>query len=144
MVRYWIRVASREHVRFGVNGGFAQFSSFVALTFVSVIVLLGSPARAQNEAATVNQLLRDLKAADYETADSAARAAWTLRDRPRFKAQIVPALIEALKTREWNRCSGDMRDSIARLLIEFKARDAVPALLDLAASSKTIDHECAE
>ena len=38
----------------------------------------------------------------------------------------------------------NLRDAIARLLIEFKAREAVPALLELAASGRTIDHECAE
>jgi hypothetical protein len=115
--------------------------SFLALMLTSVAVLCGSSARAQDEAATVNDLLRGVKNHDWEIASGAIVA---LFEHPRFKAQIVPILIDALKTREWNRCGGDMRDNIARLLIEFKAREAVPALLELAASGRRIDHECVE
>ncbi len=110
--------------------------------FVSAIVLLtGAAARGEDEAATVASLIRNLKDPDFQIASSAAQ---TLSEHPRFKAQIVPALIEAIKTRDWKRCGGDMRDYIARALMQLKAREAVPALLELAASDKPIDHECVE
>lgn len=112
------------------------------LALVTGVVLLGgSAARGQDETTTVKKLVRDLENRDWDVAHGAAEK---LSEYPRFKAQIVPALVDALKIREWNRCSGDMRDAIARTLQALKAREAVPALLELAASGKTIDHECVE
>jgi len=58
--------------------------------------------------------------------------------------QVVPALIEALRNRDWATCSGDVRDAIARSLAELKAKEAVPPLLDLVRSGKSLEHECVE
>ena len=113
----------------------------LALVVSATVLLSGGVARGQDEAAIVTGLIRDLRNPDWETAHVAAQE---LSRYPRFKAQIVPVLIEAIKTREWNRCGGDMRDYIARTLMELKAREAVPALLEVAASGKPIDHECVE
>lgn len=57
---------------------------------------------------------------------------------------MVPALIEAIKTRDWNRCAGDVRDAIARALGELKAGEAVVPLLEVVRSGKPIEHECAQ
>ena len=95
----------------------------------------------QDSARTVSALIRDLRSAEFEKANAAARE---LARYPQHRAQIVPALIEAIRIREWDRCTGDMRDTIARALGELKAREAVVPLLELAKSGKTIDHECVE
>lgn len=101
----------------------------------------GSVAVAADEAATVNGLLADLKKADFERAITAAQR---LGQYPRQRARIVPALIGAVKTGDWARCGGDMRDAIARTLVDLKAKEAVVPLLELAGSGRTIDHECVE
>ncbi len=114
------------------------------LVRVGLVVLLGSPgsvAYAQDEGAKVSALLRDLKSPDFATAFQAAES---LGRYSAHRAEIVPALIAALKTPDWNRCGGDMRDAIARSLGELNARDAVVPLLDLVKSGKPIDHECVE
>ncbi len=56
----------------------------------------------------------------------------------------MPALIEAIRTREWSRCGGDVRDAIARSLGELGAREAVTPFLELVKSGKPIEHECVE
>ncbi len=56
------------------------------------LVLLGSPAAvayAQDEAAKVSTLLRDLKSPDFETAFHASES---LGRHPAYQARIVPAL----------------------------------------------------
>lgn len=114
------------------------------LALLGLGVFLGSPAGivyAQDEAARVSALLRDLKNPDFETAFAAAES---LGQHSAYRAQIVPALIAAVKTPDWNRCGGDMRDAIARSLGELNAREAVVPLLELLKSGRPIDHECVE
>ena len=116
----------------------------VFLALLGLVVFLGSLAdvtSAQDEPAKVSALLRDLKSPDFNTAFQAAES---LGRYSAYRAQIVPALIAAVKTPDWNRCSGDMRDAIARSLGELNARDAVVPLLELVNSGKPIDHECVE
>ena len=115
--------------------------SLFGLTVLVAAALVGGAASGQDDAGKVNALLADLKSPDFETASGAVEQ---LRQYPQHRAQIVRALIEAVKTRDWNRCAGDMRDTIARMLAEWKAREAVGPLLELARSGKSIDHECAE
>ena len=105
------------------------------------VVVLVATAHAQGDAARVAALLRQLKDRDYEIASAAARE---LDRSPRTRVPIVAGLIDALRTGEWDRCGGDMRDSIARTLIDLKAKEAVVPLLDLVKSGKAIDHECVE
>ncbi len=115
-----------------------------SLAILGLVLLLGPPTRlahAQGEAAGVSALLQDLKSSDFETAFTAAES---LGGHSAYRAQIVPSLIAAVKTPDWSRCSGDMRDAIARSLGELNAREAVVPLLELVKSGRTIEHECVE
>ena len=98
-------------------------------------------AQGQGDAARVDVLIRDLKSSDYEKASAAEGE---LRKFPRERTRIVAGLVDALRTGEWNRCSGDMRDGIARTLIDLKAKEAVVPLLELVKSGRSIEHECSE
>lgn len=113
----------------------------LGLVVWTAVALGGSVAVAEDETTTANALLADLKGADFERAITAAQR---LGRYPRLRARIVPALTAAIKTGDWPRCGGDMRDAIARVLVELKAKEAVVPLLELAASGRTIDHECVE
>ena len=112
----------------------------LALLFAS-LAACPAPTFAQPDAQAVNALLRDLQGRDFDRAHSAANK---LAKYQAHRAQIVPALIQAIATREWNRCSADARDEIARTLAALKAREAVTPLLDLVKSGKPIEHECFE
>ena len=98
-------------------------------------------AQGQGDAARVDVLIRDVKSPDYEKASAAEGE---LRKFPRERTRIVAGLVDALRTGEWNRCSGDMRDGIARTLIDLKAKEAVVPLLELVKSGRSIEHECSE
>lgn len=113
----------------------------LCLAVSAAVALPPGAALGQDSARTVSALIRDLRSAEFEKANAAAQE---LAKYPQHRAQIVPALIEAIRTREWDRCAGDMRDAIARALGELKAKEAVVPLLELAKSGKTIDHECVE
>jgi HEAT repeat protein len=107
--------------------------------FVLIVAACPTPSRAQSD--PVGALLRDLQSRDFDRAHTAVEK---LGRYPAQRAQIVPALIQALATREWDRCSADARDAIARTLRDLKAREAVVPLLDLVKSGKLIEHECFE
>jgi HEAT repeat protein len=114
----------------------------VVPTLAAVLVLLSAAAAlGQADTARVSALLRELKRPDFERATAAASE---LRNYPQHRSQIVAGLIDAVRTGEWNRCGGDMRDTIARHLGEMKAKDAVVPLLELVKTGKSIEHECAE
>ena len=111
--------------------------------FALAILVLAPPAGlAQPDAGRVDALIRGLKGRDFDRASAADTELrkHTTRDR----ARVVAGLIDALRVGEWNRCSGDMRDSIARTLAELKVKAAVVPLLDLVKTGKSIEHECAE
>ena len=59
------------------------------------------------------------------------------------REETVKVLMKALK-REWPRCAGDIRQSIAIQLATLNAKEAIPDLLRLIKEKKNIDHECAE
>ncbi len=111
---------------------------FLAL---ALAVLPAGLAGAQDEAATVRDLLQDLRSRDGQAAYGAASE---LGKFPRSRAQIVPALLQALKTQEWDRCGGDIRQVIADALVKLKAKEGVLALLELVKSGRETGHECAE
>lgn len=120
----------------------AVVRSITPVIAAAVALLVGAASvGAQPDAARVGALLRDLKNPDFETAN-AALAALAKTTGPR--THVVAGLIDALRTGEWNRCAGDMRDGIARTLGEWKAKPAVPALLELVKRSKPIEHECSQ
>ncbi|MBI4548392.1 MAG: HEAT repeat domain-containing protein [Ignavibacteriae bacterium] len=102
--------------------------------------LFSTGIRGQDDRDSLRNLLTDLKSLDYHKAwDAAGR----LSEFHQYKTKVVPALIEALNY-QWDDCSGDIRDAIARTLGELKATEAVFPLLDLLKSGKPIAHECAE
>lgn len=114
----------------------------VALALAVIIaVTCPPPVLAQTEQQTVAGLIRDLQSRDFDRAHGAAEK---LRNYPAHRAQSVPALVQAIATREWDRCSADMRDAIARTLHDLTAREAVAPLLDPVKSGKPIDNECFE
>ncbi len=110
------------------------------LTLFSSLVVCATAVHAQDDA-RVEALLRDLKSHDYAKASAAESE---LQKYPRARVRVVAGLIDALRTGEWDRCGGDMRDAIARTVTDLKAKDAVLPLLDLVKSGKSIEHECAE
>ncbi len=105
------------------------------------VVLTAVAAVAQSDAARVTALLRELKNPDF---DRASAAASELRKYPQHRQPIVAGLVDAVRTGEWNRCGGDMRDAIAHHLGELKATGAVVPLIEVVKSGKSIEHECAE
>jgi len=109
-----------------------------------MLLVSAAPASAGASTArvdTVGVLLADVTGKDGEKAMGSAS---DLGRHMRERARIVPALIRALRTGEWDRCSGDVRETIAWALKELDAREAVPVLLEVANSNRPIEHECAE
>ena len=124
-----------------IAGGRGSVSRWLCFAVMATLTVSGGVALAQDEAAAVSALLRDLASPEFEKAVTAAQS---LAKYPRSRGEIVRALVEAIKTGDWQRCGGDMRDTIARTLAQLSAREAVVPLLELAKSGKTIDHECVE
>lgn len=116
-------------------------SRLLRLAVVATVALPVSPVHGQDEASRVRALIHEVKDPDFDKAHAAVEE---LRKYPQYRAQIVAGLIEALTTRDWNRCAGDMRDAIADALGELKAKEAVVPLLGVVKSGKSIEHECAE
>jgi HEAT repeat protein len=92
----------------------------VRIFFIPLLCLLTCAGCGKTKSTA--ELLEDLKAPQERERTSAVR---TLPQRKADAAQIVPALIEALKDKE-----GDIRRSAALGLGTFgdQARDAIPAL----------------
>ena len=110
-----------------------------AMLLTSAVVATAGASAARID--TVGALLADVAGKDGEKAMvSADDLAAHVRERDR----IVPALIRALRTGEWDRCGGDVREAIAWALRTLDAREAVPVLLEVANSDRPIEHECAE
>jgi len=104
---------------------------------------LATPAAGQPPAnrATAADRIRALQGREFTEAFGAAQA---LGDFQSQRTQVVPALVDALRNREWASCSADVRDAIGRSLAQLKAKEAVVPLLDLVKSGKPLDHECVE
>src|SRR5437879_2921904 len=101
------------------------------------------PAVAQKPAgsAPATALIRALQGREFTEAFAAAER---LADFAAQRAQVVPALIDAVRNREWASCSGDVRDAAARSLAQLKAKEAVVPLLELVKSGRPLEHECVE
>ncbi len=113
------------------------------LRCAALILALVAPASswAQTDADRVAALVRALKDPDFDTASAAVSE---LRKYPQERARVVAGLVDAVRTGEWRRCGGDMRDAIAHLLGEVKAKEAVEPLLEVVRSGKAIEHECSQ
>ena len=59
----------------------------------------------------------------------------------RQREETVKVLTKALK-KEWVRCAGDIRQSIAMQLAAINAKEAIPDLLELIREKRSIEHEC--
>jgi HEAT repeat protein len=114
--------------------------SVLALCLCLTIATSAAAQRSTGQP-TATDLIRMLQGREFT---DAVRAAEQLGAYASQRAQVVPALIDALRNREWATCSGDVRDAIARSLAELKAREAVVPLLDLVRSGKPLEHECVE
>ncbi len=115
-------------------------SSVLALCLCLILV---ASAAAQRSTAPppAAELIRTLQGREFTEAVGAAEQ---LGGYTSQRAQVVPALIDALRNREWASCSGDVRDAIARSLAQLKAKEAVAPLLELVRSGKPLEHECVE
>ena len=110
---------------------------------VCLCLALATPAAGQKPAGqpTAAEFIRTLQGREFTEAVGAADRLGGFASQ---RAQVVPALIDALRNREWATCSGDVRDAIARSLAQLKAKEAVVPLLELVKSGKPLDHECVE
>jgi HEAT repeat protein len=110
---------------------------------LGLCLAVSAPAAAQRPAGqpSAGDLIRALQGREFTEAFGAAER---LGDYPGQRAQVVPALIDALRNREWASCSVDVRDAIGRSLASLKAKEAVAPLLELVKSGKPLDHECVE
>jgi HEAT repeat protein len=113
---------------------------FSCALLVALLGLAGAANGQDAAKATVQSLLKDLKGSDY---DRARIAASDLGNFPQFKAQIAPALLDALN-QEWDHCTGDIRQAIGVSLARLAGKDAVFPLLKLLQSGKNVEHDCAE
>jgi len=111
------------------------------LALLAIGLLTAIASWCQDSTEVVKGLLQDVRDPDSEKASAAAQ---DLAAYPQQRSQIIPALIEVLRTGQWDRCNGDMREQIAWTLEKLNAREAVLPLLDLAKSGRPIEHECAE
>jgi len=115
-------------------------STPVTILFITSICLFGSASL--NWAGSLEELQKALQANDAEVA-------WRAVDgipqklSPQEKEQTKSVLRKALK-KEWGRCAGDIRQSIAAQLAALDAKEAIPDLLELIREKKNIEHECAE
>ena len=118
----------------------SKATSFFICFLMSILCFLGLFSLAWAD--SLEELKKALQGNDVE-------AAWKAVDgmeqklSPQQREETVNILRSALK-KEWARCAGDIRQSIAIQLAAMKAKEAIPDLLQLIREKKNIDHECAE
>ena len=110
------------------------------IAVVAAALLTTVTAHAQAPA-DPGALVRDLKSPDYDTAHAAMSA---IANMPQPRPALVAGLLDALRTGDWQRCGGDMRDAIARKLDDWRVKAAVAPLLEVVKAGKSIEHECVE
>src|SRR2546425_12788981 len=110
---------------------------------VCLCLAFATPAAGQKPAGqpTAAELIRTLQGREFTEAVGAADRLGGFASQ---RAQGVPALIDALRTREWAACSGDVRDAIARSPAQLKAKEAGGPPPERVKSGKPLDHECVE
>jgi HEAT repeat protein len=115
-------------------------TSFFIYLLISFFCFLGSAWLAWAD--SLDELKKALQANDVETAWRAVDAV-PQKISPQQREETLKVLTQALK-KEWVRCGGDIRQSIAIQLATINAKEAIPALLELIREKKNIEHECAE
>ncbi len=114
--------------------------TFVLRFFILSICLWISPLPTWAE--SLKELNKALQGNDVE-------AAWKAVDgmpqkiSPQQREEAIKILKRGLK-KDWVRCAGDIRQSIANQLAALNAKEAIPDLLELMREKKNIDHECSE
>ena len=114
--------------------------AFILRLFILSICLWISPLPTWAE--SLEELIKALQGTDVE-------AAWKAVDgmphkiSPQQREEAIKILTRGLK-KDWVRCAGDIRQSIANQLAALNAKEAIPDLLELIRQKKSIDHECAE
>ena len=115
-------------------------ASFSIYFLISFLYFLGSVRMARTD--SLDELKKALLSDDVEMA-------WSTVDQmpkelsAQQREEAIKILTSALK-KEWPRCAGDIRQSIATQLAAIGAKEAVPDLLELVKQKKNIEHECAE
>jgi HEAT repeat protein len=91
---------------------------------VALSLSAAAPAVAQQPGpqSSAAELIRTLQGREFTEAVGAAERLGAYASQ---RAQVVPALLDALRHRGWASCSGDVRDAIARSLAQLKAKEAV-------------------
>ncbi len=125
-----------------------KFRSLIVLCFSIVALFLSSSVVMGEDIDIVEKLQAALKSKDYEQAESMLNlvSSGLKTEKSNYtneKARLVTVLVEALNY-EWDRCSGDLRQSIAHALIDLRAKEAVIPMIDILRSGKSTGHECAE
>ncbi len=114
--------------------------SFFISFFISFFAFMGSFSLTRAD--SLEELKEALQANDVELAWKAVDG-MPQKILPEQREETVKVLTTALK-KEWARCAGDIRQSIAIQLAAIDAKEAIPDLLELIRGKKNIDHECAE
>ncbi len=107
---------------------------------ISFLCFLGSFSLTWAD--SLEELKEALQGDDIEVAWRAVDA-MPQKISPQQREETVKVLMTALK-KEWTRCAGDIRQSIAIQLATINAKEAIPALLELIREKKNVEHECAE
>lgn len=118
----------------------SKATSFFICFLISFFCFLGSATLAWAD--SLEDMKKALQGNDVEAAWKAVDA-MPQKISPQQREETVRVLTTALK-KEWARCAGDIRQSIAIRLAAMNAKEAIPALLELIRGKKNIDHECAE
>jgi HEAT repeat protein len=113
---------------------------FILRLFILSVCLWLAPLPTGAE--SLEELKKALQGNDVETAWKAVEGMPQISS-PQQREEAVKILTSALK-KDWIRCAGDIRQSIAIQLATFNAKEAIPDLLELIREKKKIDHECAE
>ncbi len=118
----------------------SRATSFFICFLISFFCFLGSPRLTWAD--SLEELKKALQANDVEVAWKAVDA-MPRKISAQEREETVKVLMTALK-KEWARCAGDIRQSIALQLATINAKEAIPALLGLITEKRNIEHECAE
>ena len=118
----------------------SKATSFFIWFLISFPLLLGTARLTWAD--SLEQLKKALQGNDVEVAWKAVDG-MPQKISAQQREETVNVLTTALK-KEWARCAGDIRQSIAIQLAAMKAKEAIPDLLQLISEKKNIDHECAE
>jgi hypothetical protein len=139
-------------LKFAISGAFRKQNTWEAetmkssrLTFILRLLILSiclwiSPLPTWAE--SLEELNKALLGNDVEAAWKAVEG-MPRKISPEQREEAIKTLTGGLK-KEWIRCAGDIRQSIASQLAALNAKEAIPDLLVLIREKKNIDHECAE